>query len=205
MITSPRSFDGLTDAELLHRVADQDVDAFGAFYDRQVGVAFAIAFRVVGTRTRADDVCQEAFLSVWRSAGRFDAALGAPGTWVATIVHNKAIDHVRRERRARDRELRGDALCDRLAATPRDDTEATALRGAQAAEVRGLLDVLNDDQREAIELAFYGGCTHVEIAARLGVPLGTVKARINRGLARMRAPLAAAAGDRDRHELPAHR
>lgn len=197
MSPSPRSSDDdTTDADLLDRVAAQDVDAFAAFYDRHAAVAFAIALRVVGSRTRADDVCQESFLGVWRSAGRFDPDLGSARTWVSTIVHNKAIDHVRSERRARDRELRGDALCERLVAAPRDDTETSALRNAQALEVRGLLDVLGDDQREAIELAFYGGCTHVEIAERLGVPLGTVKARINRGLARMRPPLAAGARER---------
>jgi RNA polymerase sigma-70 factor (ECF subfamily) len=179
----------LSDAALMARVARMDAEAFEVFYDRHISSAYALAYRIVGSRQPADDVCQEAFLSVWRSAARFDPELGNARSWILAVVRNRAIDHLRRVTRTKEREVADEALAERHPA-PRDQgTESTALRNAQAGETRLLLDELSDDQRRVIELSFYSGYSHSEISEMLELPLGTVKARMNRGLARMRNAL----------------
>jgi RNA polymerase sigma-70 factor (ECF subfamily) len=191
MLMAPPSdhLSSLSDAALMARVATMDADAFTVFYDRHSQAAFALAYRIVGARQAADDVCQEAFLSVWRSAGRYDAELGNARSWVLAVVRNRSIDHLRRVTRTKEREVADEALAERHPAPSDQGTESTALRNAQAGETRQLLDELSEDQRRVIELSFYSGYSHSEIAALLGLPLGTVKARMNRGLARMRSVL----------------
>jgi RNA polymerase sigma-70 factor, ECF subfamily len=181
----------LSDRALMERVAQMDPEAFEVFYDRHVSSAYALAYRIVGSRQPADDVCQEAFLSVWRSAARFDADLGNARSWILAVVRNRAIDHLRRVTRTKEREVADEALAERHPAPHDEGTESSALRNAQAGETRALMDELSDDQRRVIELSFYSGYSHSEISAMLELPLGTVKARMNRGLARMRTVLSA--------------
>jgi RNA polymerase sigma-70 factor (ECF subfamily) len=192
MLMSPPSdhLAALSDDALMGRVARMDAEAFEVFYDRHISSAYALAYRIVGSRTAADDVSQEAFLSVWRSAARYDAALGNARSWILAVVRNRAIDHLRRVTRTKQREVQDEALAERHPAPPSDGTESTALRNAAAGETRELLDELSEDQRRVIELSFYSGYSHSEIAELLDLPLGTVKARVNRGLARMRNVLA---------------
>jgi len=180
-----------SDAALMARVAAMDADAFERLYDRHAGAAYALAYRIVGTRQAADDVLQDAFLTVWRSAGHYDPRLGRARSWILAVVRNRAIDHLRRLTRIKERETPDDARAEREPAPAREQTEAAALRRAAGEEARGLLGELSDDQRRVIELAFYSGYSHSEIAGLLELPLGTVKARMNRGLARMRRVLTA--------------
>lgn len=192
MTTATSSMGRLSDEALLGLVATGDVAAFGVFYDRHSSAAFALSYRMVASRQRADDVCQEAFLSIWRAAGRFDGRLGTARGWLLTVVRNRSIDHLRRSGRTAAHEI-GDERCgERDPAPVAEGTERRALQNAEAAETRALLRVLDPDQLRVVELAFFGGHSHVEIAAALGLPLGTVKARINRGLTRMRTAAAGA-------------
>lgn len=181
----------LPDASLMERIAGMDPDAFEAFYDRHVSSAYALAYRIVGSRQPADDVCQEAFLAIWRSASRYDPKLGNARSWVLAVVRNRSIDYLRRATRTKQREVQDEALAERHPAPAGENTETAALRSAAAGETRLLLDELSDDQRRVIELSFYSGYSHSEIAEMLALPLGTVKARMNRGLAKMRGVLSA--------------
>ncbi|WP_246851939.1 sigma-70 family RNA polymerase sigma factor [Patulibacter sp. SYSU D01012] len=190
MAPPPEHLTSLSDGELLARVAKTDPEAFEVLYDRMASPAFGLAYRIVGAKAAADDVCQEAFLSVWRSAARYDARLGNPRSWVLAVVRNRAIDHLRRHARTKEREVGDEALAERHPAPQDQGTEAQALRRTEAADTRELMNELSDDQRQVIELSFYGGLSHSEIASKLELPLGTVKARMNRGLARMRKHLA---------------
>ncbi|MGE4428427.1 MAG: RNA polymerase sigma factor [Solirubrobacteraceae bacterium] len=191
MTPPPDHLAELPDGELMARVTATDPDAFEVFYDRHVTAAFALAYRIVGSRQAADDVCQEAFLAVWRSASRYDAGLGEVRSWLLTVVRNRAIDHLRKVTRNKEHEVHDEALAERHPAPAREGTEHEALRRTEAEATRTLLERLNAEQRRVIELAFYSGYSHSEIAEMLVLPLGTVKARINRGLARMRTDLAA--------------
>ncbi|WP_320672115.1 RNA polymerase sigma factor [Patulibacter defluvii] len=188
---SPSPLEALPDAALMERVVARDADAFEALYDRHAGAAFALAYRIAGSRPAADDVCQEAFLAVWRSAAAYDPRQGGVRSWMLTIVRNRAIDHLRRVTRIKEREMVDEALDERHAAPAAQDTEAAALRRTSGAETREVLGELSPDQRRVIELSFYSGYSQSEIAGMLELPLGTVKARMNRGLARMRNVLAA--------------
>ena len=181
----------LPDAALMELITGMDADAFEAFYDRHVSSAYALAYRIVGSRQPADDVCQEAFLAIWRSASRYDPKLGNARSWVLAVVRNRSIDYLRRATRTKQREVQDEALAERHPAPAADNTETAALRSAAAGETRLLLDELSDDQRRVIELSFYSGYSHSEIAEMLALPLGTVKARMNRGLAKMRGVLSA--------------
>jgi RNA polymerase sigma-70 factor (ECF subfamily) len=185
---------GVEDAALMRRVASMDADAFELLYDRHSGSAYALAYRIVGTRQAADDVSQEAFLAVWRSAGHYDPRLGNVRSWILTVVRNRAIDHLRRVTRTKERETFDEALAERHPAPAGEQTENAAIQRATDGETRGLLEELSDDQRRVIELSFYSGYSHSEIAGMLELPLGTVKARMNRGLARMRKAVTAAGG-----------
>lgn len=190
MVPSPdHHLSALDDGALLQRVAGQDADAFEAFYDRHVLAAYALAYRIVGSKPPADDVCQEAFLAIWRSASRYDPRLGQARSWLLTVVRNRAIDHLRRVTRTKDREVADEALAERRPAPRDQDTQAIALRHAAADEAQVLLGELSEEQRRVIELSFYSGYSHSEISALLDVPLGTVKARMNRGLTKMRSVL----------------
>src|SRR4051812_32201389 len=168
-------------------VRSGDPRAFEVVYDRHGGAAFSLAYRMVGKRATAEDVVQEAFLAMWRANARYDRTRGSVRTWVLGIVHNRAIDALRRglvhdRRRASD-----EGLGERFAA--RERPALGVARRDEAREVRTALDTLPADQVRVIELAYFGGFTHVEIAEMLDEPLGTVKGRMRLGLAKMREAL----------------
>jgi RNA polymerase sigma factor (sigma-70 family) len=169
-----------SDEELLEAIAAGDEAALGALYDRFGRAAYGVALRVLRDRALAEDAVQEAFLAIWRSALRYRAERAKPSTWVLTLVHRRAVDLVRREDRRR-----AEPLDEPPEAAGEAVPEEADLRERRAA-VQAALRELPDDQREALELAYYGGYTQSELAERLGVPLGTVKSRMFAGLTRLR-------------------
>src|SRR4051794_6428097 len=157
-----------------------DADAFKIVYQRHCTAAFSLAYRMMGTRNAAEDVVQEAFLSLWRSGARYDRARGSVRTWVLGIVHNRAIDALRRLT-VHDRKRTSDeGIEERFEAPQRTDVEAA--RRDEAREVRAVLGSLPPEQSRVIELAYFGGFTHSEIATMLQTPVGTVKGRMRLGL-----------------------
>ena len=178
----------LADEELMELAAERRSDAFELLYDRHADSAFSLAYRICGQRPLAEDVLQEAMVAVWRSAGRYDSRRGSVRTWILTMVHNRAIDGIRRRSVAERGRADGEGLTERVPA--RERTEAEVLRREQAGIVAAALATLSSDQRRVIELAYFGGMTHVEISALLGMPVGTVKSRMRLGLAKLRLELA---------------
>ena len=172
----------LSDEALVALVARADGDALAELYDRVGRIAYGVALRVLRDERLAEDAVQEAFLQVWRSAATFRAERAKASTWVLTLVHRRAVDLVRREERRRAEPLTDDSV---LGAAPEATDEAAWLR-FERERVRAALAQLRDVQREAIELAYYGGFSQSELAEKLGVPLGTIKSRMFTGLARLR-------------------
>jgi RNA polymerase sigma-70 factor, ECF subfamily len=172
----------LSDEALVALVARGDEDALAELYDRVGRVAYGLALRVLRDDRHAEDAVQEAFLQVWRSAATFRAERAKASTWILTLVHRRAVDLVRREERRQ-----ADPLTDDSAAgvAPEETEEAAWLR-FERERVQSALRQLPDVQREALELAYYGGFSQSELAERLGVPLGTIKSRMFAGLARLR-------------------
>jgi RNA polymerase sigma-70 factor, ECF subfamily len=180
----------LADEELMPLIGGKDADAFEVFYDRHSGIAYSLAYRIVGDRTAAEDVTQEAFVSIWRSGARYDVGRGSVRSWTLGIVRNRAID-VLRSKAGRARKLALDeSVLEQQ--TSGDSTDAEALRRETAEEVRGALAELPAEQSKVIELAYFGGFSQSEIATMLSVPLGTVKGRMRLGLERIRGRLAEA-------------
>jgi RNA polymerase sigma-70 factor (ECF subfamily) len=179
----------LADEDLMPKIAAKDPLAFEVFYDRHGGAAFSLAYRIVGSRQAAEDVTQEALISIWRSGARFDRARGSVRAWTLGIVRNRAIDLLRRDAgRAPQPAFDSEELLEKR---PSDDlTDVEALRRETAREVRGALSELPDDQSRVISLAFFGGFSHSEIAKMLNVPLGTIKGRMRLGMEKIRASLA---------------
>jgi len=171
----------LSDEALVALVARSDDGALAALYDRFGRVAYGLALRIVRDRALAEDAVQEAFLTVWRNADRFMPERAKASTWILTFVHRRAVDLVRREERRRTEPLPETPL---EGAAPATDEEAW-LR-LRRERVQKALRMLPDQQREAIELAYFGGFTQSELAERLGEPLGTIKSRMFTGLARLR-------------------
>jgi RNA polymerase sigma-70 factor, ECF subfamily len=179
----------LADEELMPLIGEKDPGAFEVFYDRHGGVAYSLAYRIVGERGAAEDVTQEAFISIWRSGARYDAARGSVRTWMLGIVRNRAIDALRSKAgRAPKLDFDDDSILDQRPAE--ELTEAEALRRETAGELRGALGELPGEQSKVIELAYFGGFSQSEIARMLGVPLGTVKGRMRLGLEKIRGQLA---------------
>jgi RNA polymerase sigma-70 factor (ECF subfamily) len=177
----------LADEDVMQLVRRGDARAFEVIYERHSPAAFSLAYRMMGTRSGAEDVTQEAFLSMWRSGARFDRARGSVRTWVLGIVHHRAIDALRRAT-VHDRRRAGDeGIEERFEARERTDVEAA--RREETGTVRHALDSLPSDQCQVIELAYFGGFTHTEIADMLDAPVGTVKGRMRLGLKKMRAQL----------------
>jgi len=177
----------LADEELMQLVYRGEAAAFEVIYDRHADAAFSLAYRMCGQRALAEDVVQEGFISLWRSGARYDRARGSVRTWVLGIVHNRAIDALRR-RTVHDRgRVSDDGIEERVAAPERTDAEFA--RRDEAREVRDALEQLPAEQSRVIELAYFGGLTHVQIASMLDAPVGTVKGRMRLGLAKMRMTL----------------
>jgi RNA polymerase sigma-70 factor, ECF subfamily len=177
----------LADEDVMQLVRRGDARAFEIIYERHSAAAFSLAYRMMGTRSRAEDVTQDAFLSLWRSGARYDRARGSVRTWVLGIVHHRAIDALRRAT-VQDRGKTGDeGIEERFEARERTDVEAA--RREEAGTVRSAMRTLPSDQCQVIELAYFGGFTHTEIAAMLDAPVGTIKGRMRLGLKKMRAQL----------------
>jgi RNA polymerase sigma-70 factor, ECF subfamily len=174
-----------SDEELLRAIAAEDASALEALYARYGTLSFSVALRITGSRETAEEVVQEAFLSAWRRASTFESARGSARGWLMGVVHNRAIDVVR-------------AKASRAPTFDLDDAGEIAGDGdpwplvQQSLDrevIRAAMQSLSDEQRSCIELAYFGGYTYPEIAARLDVPLGTIKSRLRLGLTRLRALL----------------
>ena len=177
----------LADEEAMQLVQEGNPRAFELIYDRHGGAAFSLAYRMVGNRVTAEDITQEAFLSIWRSRLRYDQTRGSVRTWVLGIVHNRAIDALRRSVVHDRRRETMEGIEERHEARERTDVEAA--RREEARSIRTALDTLPDEQRRTIELAYFGGFSHSQIADLLNEPIGTVKGRMRLGLEKMRRQL----------------
>lgn len=187
-VTSEQDLRSLADEDLMYLVRGGDARAFEVVYDRHSRAAFSLAYRMVGSRAPAEDVTQEAFVSIWRSGARYDRSRGSVRTWVLGIVHNRAIDGLRRSQVHDKRRASDEGLAERLESGDRTDVEAA--RREESNVVREALKELPTEQTQVIELAYFGGFTHVEIADMLDTPVGTVKGRMRLGLGKMRHRLA---------------
>ena len=174
------------DRAALRRIAEGELDALDGLYERYKTMAYSIAYRITNDSTLAEDVVQDAFLGAWRNAARYVEGRGSVKTWLLSIVHHRAIDAVRRRRPTVELPEREDAPPPGLRLP---DVWNEVAANLDAGEVRAALASLTDVQREAIELAYFGGLTQVEIADRTGTPLGTVKSRMRLGLLAMRRVL----------------
>jgi RNA polymerase sigma-70 factor (ECF subfamily) len=174
------------DRAALDRIAHGELDALDELYERYKTMSYSIAFRITNDGSLAEDVVQEAFLGAWRNAARYIEGRGSVKTWLLAIVHHRAIDAVRRRRLAASLPDRDDAPPPELRLP---DVWAEVAANLDADAVRAALAALTDVQREAIELAYFGGLTQVEIAEQTGTPLGTVKSRMRLGLLAMRRVL----------------
>jgi RNA polymerase sigma-70 factor (ECF subfamily) len=169
----------LSDEDVLARVTRGDDGALAELYDRFGSLAFGLALRILHDRGLAEDAVQEAFIGVWRQGGRFERGRGSARSWILTLVHRRAVDLVRRQER------QPDAVPDPQPATPEAGADEAAVTRDERARVQAALAQLPDDQRTAIELAYYGGLTQSELADRLNEPLGTIKSRMFNGLRRL--------------------
>ena len=168
------------------RVSAGDAAAFALVYERHGTVAYSLAHRMCGRQSAAEDVVQEAFLSAWRRAASFDPTRGSLRTWLLGIVHHRAVDALRRS--GGDIRRRVDAPVEEMEIESGEiRVEAEVARRDDAARVRSALADLPPDQARVIELGYFGGFTHTEIADMLGVPVGTVKGRMRLGLAKLRS------------------
>uniref|UniRef100_A0A831TCN2 RNA polymerase sigma factor n=1 Tax=Thermorudis peleae TaxID=1382356 RepID=A0A831TCN2_9BACT len=177
-----RPVEGRDDRELLQAIARQDADALVALFDRYNRLAFGLAYRILGDAFVAEEVVQDAFMSIWRNAASYDLSRGTVRTWLLTIVRNRAIDQLRGRFGRSQNDVDLDTVAPLLAAPDEWDD---LLSEIQASAVRAALRALPEEQRIAIELAYFEGLTHVEIAERLGIPLGTVKSRLRLGLQKL--------------------
>ncbi|HET6870658.1 MAG TPA: sigma-70 family RNA polymerase sigma factor [Solirubrobacteraceae bacterium] len=177
----------LADEELMELVDGGDTRAFEVIFDRHSGAGYSLALRMCGRRALAEDIVQEAFLSLWRSGSGYDRGRGSVRSWVLSAVHNRAIDALRRTGAKAGRDVSDEGIAERLPA--RDATDAEVERREESRRVRGALDELPPDQRQVIELAYFGGLSHSQIAEMLELPPGTVKGRMRLGLTKMRSAL----------------
>jgi RNA polymerase sigma-70 factor (ECF subfamily) len=173
-------------------VYDGQARAFEVIFDRHAGAAFSLAYRMCGRRPLAEEIVQEAFMSLWRSTARYDPSRGSVRSWVLRVVHNRTIDAFRRELSSSSHQVSDEWIGEILPA--RECTEDEVERRSDARLVRSALDELPSDQRQVIELAYFGGFSHTQIAAALGLPAGTVKGRMRLGLSKLRLALGEPAG-----------
>ena len=190
------AFDGMSepaldlerDVELLRRIAGGDRSAFSNFYDQYSGLLFSIAIKVLNDSKEAEDVLQEVFMQIWNKAYVYDPLLGKPASWAVTLTRNKAIDRIRASQRRS--KLLEQAMMEANALADDSPSANERLHGSENAEmIRSVVAALPADQRRAIELAFFSGLTQDEIAKTLQEPLGTIKARIRRGMSKLREKL----------------
>jgi RNA polymerase sigma-70 factor (ECF subfamily) len=193
-----RDYSGFPDEALLALASREDEEALAQLYDRYGRLAFGLALRIVRDPVLAEDAVQETFLAVWRTAGSFRAERAKASTWILTLAHRRAVDAVRREERRRAAPLAEGAEEPDERARPADEEIALTDRRRLVQEA---LRQLPDEQREALELAYYGGLTQSELAERLSVPLGTIKSRMFAGLRRLRDLLVEAGLDEPLPEL----
>lgn len=170
-------------ADLLKACGKGDEASFAQLYDATSSRVVGLAVRVVRDPAQAEEVAQEAFLEIWRTSGRFDPAKGSPLGWLLTIVHRKAVDRVRSAEAATRRDT---TYNQQNQPVEHDSTAEAGLASMEARRVRGALKSLTAVQREALELAYFGGYTHTEVATMLELPVGTAKTRIRDGLIRLR-------------------
>ena len=176
-----------TNEVLLTAAAQGDTAAFAEVYERLAPQVLGVAVRVLRDRAMAEEVAQEVFVEVWRKADRFDPARGSAAGWVTTLAHRRAVDRVRSEQAARDR----DVVATRRDGVPAfDSVEAEVATRLDHRQVRQALATLSERQREAIELAYFGGHTYRDVARVLGIPEGTAKSRLRDGLLRLQEILA---------------
>ena len=183
------SLDLEAEIELLRRIGAGDLASFEELYRRFSGMLFATIFRILNQQEAAEDVLQEVFLQIWEKAPLYDPVRGKPLTWIVTLARNKAIDRLRSTQRSH--RLQSEVEREAQAFDPAEErNSADALEAVEQGKlVREAVQKLSKDQREAISLAFFSGLTQTEIAERVGEPLGTVKARIRRGMMRLREVL----------------
>jgi RNA polymerase sigma-70 factor, ECF subfamily len=188
------SMEAMDDRALLRAIADRDRDALRQLYTRHSGVLFALAFKILSDRTEAEDVLQDAFIQIWKTASSYDDGRGKPLGWFIMLTRSRAIDHLR-SRKTRSR-LTESAASDESSvnavATPAD--QALVSESQQA--VRNALNILPTDQRVPIEMAYFGGMTQFEIAQKLSQPLGTVKTRMRAGMMRLREQFDSITGEK---------
>lgn len=184
---APSRLRELADEDLMALVRNGQAAAFEVVYDRHSDAAFSLAYRMCAKRAMAEDVVQEAFLSMWRSGARYDFTRGSVRTWLLGIVHNRAIDALRRGTVHDKRRASDEGIEERFAAPELTDLEVT--RRDDAREVRAALRDLPEEQAHVLELAYFGGFTQSEIATMIDAPVGTVKGRMRLGLAKMRLTL----------------
>ncbi|PUA81353.1 ECF RNA polymerase sigma factor SigK [Nocardioides currus] len=170
-------------ASLMQRSSRGDEAAFAELYDATSARAYGLALRVVRNPAHAEEVVQEAYLDTWRTSSRFDPARGTAIGWLLTIVHRKAVDRVRS---AESATARDETYHRETRQTEHDTTLEAAHASLEAQRVRVAVAGLTEVQREAVELAFFGGYTHTQVATMLDVPVGTAKTRIRDGLIRLR-------------------
>lgn len=173
----------VADGMLISRIRAGDEDALAALHDRYAQVVYSVALRVLGETTQAEDILQEIFLQLWRNPQRFDSNRGSLGAWLAVIARHRAIDYLRRRRPESDIE-------DVIVAVDANLEQATD-RNMAIAKVRSAVEHLPAEQRKPLEMAFFQGLTHSEIATQTGEPLGTIKTRIRAALLVLRKALAA--------------
>ena len=178
-----RQYSLLADEDLVSLAEGGDAEAFAALYDRHSRAAYSLAYRMMGERQAAEDLVQDAFLKVWQAAGGYRAERGSVRTWVLSIVHNRGVDQLRSSagrRRTRDR-----VEAETRTSQP-SEAFAEAWRNSQREQVRQALRALPPEQVKVLELAYFSGYTHTEIAELLDLPLGTVKGRMRLGLKKIR-------------------
>jgi RNA polymerase sigma-70 factor (ECF subfamily) len=179
----------LEDIELQRRLAQGDRDAFDALYRRYAGTAYGLAYRLVGTQLLAQDVVHDAFLALWRAPEAYDPARGPFRTFFLSLVHHRAVDTIRREERLRARTDKAANLEPSVVEDVADAVTEDAFLGVRRKEVREALADLPPEQRQVLEMAYFGGKTQVQIADELEIPLGTVKTRTLAALRKLRKAL----------------
>ena len=178
------------ETEVRDRIVAGDDQALREVYDQYASFVYGLAVRVIGDPRAAEDVSQDVFVSFWERPAAFDPDRGSLRTWLGTLTHRRAVDHVRREEARRRRTER---VASRAVATPDVEEMATALLTAE--RVRAALDVLPDEQRRAVQLAYFGGKTYRQVAETLGIPEGTAKSRLRLALRRIADALEADGGE----------